>query len=267
MGAQREPLWGALTPVVSFFNSPHTLSLVVLLPSSHILPSLSSFLFHKNIFLSLLYCDKHHMSCFAMKIRVPYLLFWPIFSEEIWRFEGVGVCLCWKWCYSATRKCSADPCYHHPALYLQMFFCGGDKSAFTETNHPTDRRQLSKRKLFFWNAVIQHRRRVCVVLSKTTIILNFYFLLLSECAKTRRKVVTWKYPEVGEQTRCVDIYSSCNTEFLLSWHIIMKTVIISFSLCFSLSGKPFPVSQSGCRRAPAIVIYGHSFQLCMTIMW
>lgn len=34
------------------------------------------------------------MSSFEIKIRVAYLLYWPIFAAEIHSFEGVCVCVC-----------------------------------------------------------------------------------------------------------------------------------------------------------------------------
>lgn len=34
------------------------------------------------------------MSSFEIKIRVAYLLYWPIFAAEIQSFEGVCECVC-----------------------------------------------------------------------------------------------------------------------------------------------------------------------------
>ncbi len=89
----------------SFIPPTHTPSLFL---SRSLYPAFSShFRLHCvaafwHISQNLLYCDKHHMSSFEIKIRVAYLLYWPIFTAEIQSFEGVCVCvcLCWKWCFN-----------------------------------------------------------------------------------------------------------------------------------------------------------------------
>lgn len=238
MSARQEP-WGSPTPAVSFFYPPPTHTHTPSLFLSHSLyPAFPSHFrcapAFWHISQNLLYCDKHHMSSFEIKIRVAYLLYWPIFAAESRSFEAVCVCVCT--CagsgVSAMRKCSeclsiavmviplSAPC----AVFVNQQICFLKENCFCRNKSPDWQEGTVKRKLLLKCCCLAQEVWMGSALSQTAADHELCFLFCyQDVSKHSRK---WSF-DGFELLSC----NSCEENEQNIWRLAYKFVSFTLQGC------------------------------------